>query len=127
MGVRFEHRSHPLLPRTAFYVRLLRMAGIATLLMIPALGLGVIGYHYLESLPWIDALLNAAMLLGGMGPVNAPQTTAGKLFASFYALFSGVLFLTVAALLFAPLLHRMIHRFHLELDDEDEDKPASRR
>lgn len=72
------------------------------------------GYHATEGLSWIDALLNASMILGGMGPVSEIRTTAGKLFASAYALFSGVLFLAVAGVLLAPLVHRMLHRLHLE-------------
>ena len=82
----------------------------------PALGVGVVGYHYLGDLPWIDALLNASMILGGMGPVDLINSSAGKLFASFYALFSGLLFIGVASLLIAPFVHRVMHRMHL--DDE---------
>ncbi len=110
----FEHRSEPLLTRIAFLARMGRSVAIAVGLVLTAWGLGAVGYHGIEHLPWIDALLNAAMILSGMGPVSELHTTAGKLFASFYALASGFLFLTVAGLLFAPLLHRMIHRFHLE-------------
>jgi hypothetical protein len=79
--------------------------------------LGVLGDHYLEGLAWIDALVNASMLLGGMGPVDALHTVAGKLFASFYALYSGIIFLVVVGVIFAPLYHRFLHRFHLEVDD----------
>ena len=81
-----------------------------------ALGVGVVGYHYLGDLPWIDALLNASMILGGMGPVDLINSSAGKLFASVYALFSGLLFIGVASLLIAPFVHRVMHRMHL--DDE---------
>jgi hypothetical protein len=83
---------------------------------------GILGYHVLEGLAWIDALLNAAMILGGMGPVDEVHTAAGKIFAAFYALYSGLIVLVVAGVLFAPLLHRFLHRFHLELSD-DKDKP----
>lgn len=79
--------------------------------------LGVLGYHYLEGMLWIDALVNASMLLGGMGPVDALHTVGGKLFASFYALYSGIIFLVVVGVIFAPLYHRFLHRFHLEMDD----------
>lgn len=76
------------------------------------------GYHYFEKLSWLDSFLNAAMILGGMGPVNVLHTRAGKIFAGCYALFSGIVFLAVAGLLFAPLVHRLLHRFHLEYDSE---------
>jgi hypothetical protein len=113
----FEHHSQPLLPRAAFALRMLRHGLVAAGATLVALGIGVVGYHVLERLPWTDALLNAAMILGGMGPVNVLQTTAGKLFASAYALFSGVVFLAIAGILFVPMLHRVLHKFHL--DDED--------
>ncbi len=83
-----------------------------------ALALGMVGYHSLEGLSWIDALVNSAMLLGGMGPVNPLHTDAGKLFASFYALYSGLIFLIVAGVLFVPIFHRFLHRFHLELEED---------
>ena len=88
----------------------------ASLLVGAALGLGVVGYHYLGGLPWIDALVNASMILGGMGPVDPITAPAGKLFASFYALFSGLLFIGAASLVLAPFVHRVMHRLHL--DDE---------
>jgi hypothetical protein len=100
-------------------VRLLRNFGIAFAIIAVALGAGAAGYHGFERLPWIDAFLNAAMILSGMGPVNSLQTTGGKLFATVYALFSGIVFLAVAGILFAPLLHRLIHRFHLEVMDDE--------
>ena len=78
---------------------------------------GVVGYHYFEDLPWIDSLLNASMILGGMGPVNALQTNAGKIFASFYALYSGIILLASVGILITPVFHRFLHRFHLELED----------
>ena len=83
--------------------------------------IGAYGYHRTEGLAWIDALLDASMILTGMGPVHALQTNAGKLFATGYALFSGVMFLMMVALLLGPLVHRFLHRFHLELDEEDSD------
>ncbi|HTO06425.1 MAG TPA: hypothetical protein VMR86_05145 [Myxococcota bacterium] len=80
----------------------------------------MVGYHWFESLPWVDSFLNASMLLGGMGPVDMPHTESGKLFAGFYALYSGMLFLVLAAILLAPVFHRVLHRFHLEdIDDDD--------
>jgi hypothetical protein len=121
----FEHRKHALLPWPKFLGRMARMLTIACGVVAVSLGIGVAGYRLTEQLLWIDALLNAAMILFGMGPVNTPQSTAGKLFATFYAMFAGVAFLTVAAVLFAPLFHRMIHRFHLELDEEQDERPPS--
>ena len=114
----FEHRKQPLLPRGRFYRRLAAYFGIAIGLIIGSLFIGILGYHTLEGLPWIDALLNAAMILGGMGPVNELHTDAGKLFAAIYALFSGVVFLMAVAVLLAPIVHRFLHRFHLEIDEK---------
>lgn len=121
----FELRGQPLLPRPAFLVRLARHGGLAFGVVLGSLALGIVGYHTFEDLPWIDAMLNAAMILGGMGPVNELHTTAGKLFASFYALFSGLVFLVVVGLLFVPLIHRFLHRFHLELDSESSKEDSS--
>ena len=112
----FEHPSEPLLPRHIFLARVLLFVAAALVLVGMALGVGVVGYHYLGDLPWIDALLNASMILGGMGPVDLISSSAGKLFASFYALFSGLLFIGVASLLSAPFVHRVMHRMHM--DDE---------
>ena len=84
-----EHHTDPLLPRALFYRRLLSYAFIAFLLILISLGIGVLGYRYFEGMAWLDALLNASMILGGMGPVNELHTNGGKVFASFYALFSG--------------------------------------
>lgn len=117
---RFEHRSQPLLGRAEFARRMLRYAGLCTVLVAGSLLLGILGYHFIAGLGWVDALLNAAMILTGMGPVNEIATTAGKLFAAFYALFSGVAFLTIVAVLLAPLVHRLLHRLHLEMEDGKE-------
>jgi hypothetical protein len=89
----------------------LALAGVTVAV---ALGVGVVGYHWLGGLPWIDALLNASMILGGMGPVDPMTSPAGKLFASFYALFSGLLFIGVASLVVAPFVHRIMHSLHIE-------------
>ncbi len=115
----FEHRKDKLLPRSAFIARLMWSTGIALGLVVISLAMGTFGYHETLSLPWVDAVLNAAMILTGMGPVNQINTTSGKLFATFYALYSGVAFLSTAAVLFAPLVHRFLHKFHLELEDTD--------
>jgi len=107
----FEHRHAPLLPRFVFLRRQLRFAALSAAIVLGALAAGALGYHEIEGLPWLDALLNAAMILTGMGPVDRMQTSAGKLFATAYALASGVLFVTTVAVLFAPLIHRFLHRF----------------
>ena len=112
----FEHRTAPLLPRHHFLLRVLGYVAAATVLVGAALGIGVLGYHHLGGLPWIDALVNASMILGGMGPVDPIASDVGKLFASFYALFSGLLFIGVASLVLAPFVHRVMHKLHL--DDE---------
>jgi hypothetical protein len=108
----YEHRHHPLLPRHLFVRRLLQHALVAAGLLLGSLAIGMVGYAYFERLPWRDGFLNCAMLLGGMGPVDAPRTDGGKLFAGVYALYAGLVFLIVAGLMFAPLLHRLLHRFH---------------
>lgn len=114
----YEHRRQRLLTRTEFAIRVLRHVGISLAAVAVALGMGVAGYHYFDELGWLDSLLNASMILGGMGPVNPMTTAAAKLFASFYALFSGLVFVGLIAILLAPFVHRLIHRFHLE-EDED--------
>ena len=112
----YEHRRQPLLPRPAFYARLVRSFGLAGAIVLGSLGLGMVGYHFLEHLPWLDAFLNASMILSGMGPVPSMQTDAGKLFAGLYALFSGLAFITSIGVVLAPVFHRFIHKFHLETE-----------
>jgi hypothetical protein len=112
----FEHRREPLLPRKLFLLRLVRHFCIGIGIIAMALGMGVLGYHFTEGLGWLDSLLNASMILSGMGPVQELQHNAGKWFASFYALFSGVAFITMVGVLFAPVVHRFLHKFHLEMD-----------
>ncbi len=114
----FEHHRQPLLPRQAFYGRVAKNAAAAAGLIGVALGIGVLGYHTIAGFSWIDSLLNASMILGGMGPVGELPSDGSKLFASAYALFSGLMFITIAALVFAPVIHRVLHRFHLEVDEE---------
>ncbi len=110
----YERRSQKPISRALFVHRLLRQLAWALALLVASLAAGMVGYATLEKLPWVDAFLNAAMLLGGMGPVNAPQTTGGKVFAGAYALYAGLVFIVTAALLFTPILHRIIHHFHWE-------------
>jgi hypothetical protein len=115
----YEHRRQPLLSRPAFTRRLARHGQISLLLVLGSLAIGTLGFHLLSGQLWIDALLNSAMLLGGMGPVGDLGPTVGKLFASFYALYAGLVFLVVAGLLFVPVFHRVLHRFHLEADRDN--------
>ena len=91
--------------------------GIAILLIAGVLCIGIAGYHWLAGLTWVDALLNASMILGGMGPVDLLPNTAAKVFASVYALFSGLVFIAIMGIVFAPVMHRLLHAFHME--DED--------
>jgi hypothetical protein len=111
----YEPRSHPLLSRAKFIRRVGYHALIALLFVAVALGVGVLGYHWLGHLKWIDSLLNASMILGGMGPVDPLQSNAAKVFASCYALFSGLAFIGIAGVMLAPFAHRLLHRFHLEV------------
>lgn len=113
----FENRRQPLLTRLEFLKRLARHILFGGLLIIASLGIGLLGYHYLENLSWLDSLLNASMILGGMGPVAALTTAAGKVFASIYALFSGIIFLVAAGVMVAPVVHRILHRLHLDAEE----------
>jgi hypothetical protein len=111
-----EGKYQPLAPRRVFYSRVAK-AFLATLGVIAfSLGMGTIGYHYLGELPWLDALLNASMILTGMGPTDPMKSDAGKLFAVFYCLYSGIAFLSLVAILMAPIYHRFLHRFNLDRD-----------
>ena len=118
----YEHHSQPLLHRRAYLLRLLGHTLLAIAIIAFALFIGVAGYHFIGGLAWIDALLNAAMILGGMGPVDPLKTAPAKLFAAFYALFAGVAFLAIAGVLIAPIAHRFLHRLHLEAEDEESDR-----
>ncbi len=109
----YEHHRQPLAKRSVFAKRLVLNAVLGFILLAFSLGVGMIGYHFLEGLSWIDSLLNASMILGGMGPVSPLQTAAGKIFASFYALYSGMVLLASVGILATPIFHRFLHRFHL--------------
>jgi len=102
------------LPLRGFVVRLARSAVVGATLMLVSLGGGMLGYHAIEGLPWIDAFLEASMLMGGMGPVSTPHSTSGKLFAGAYALYCGLVLILVAGILLAPFAHRILHRFHAD-------------
>jgi NhaP-type Na+/H+ or K+/H+ antiporter len=108
-----------LITKKQFNKRLLKSILLASGLLFFSLFIGVVGYMHYYQLNWIDALLNASMILTGMGPVTVAQTNGAKIFASFYALYSGIAFLTSVAVIFAPVLHRFLHKFHLDLDDDD--------
>lgn len=112
----YETKTQPPVPRARFAKRVLFHASIALGLLAVSLAVGILGYSYFEGLPLLDAFLNSAMLLGGMGPVNAPVTPGGKLFAGLYALYAGLVFIVTAALIFTPFVHRVLHRFHWEKD-----------
>ncbi len=118
--MKLEHRQQPLLPRTKFILRLGRSVGLAALLLLASLAMGTAGYHSLAGLGWVDAFLNASMILTGMGPVSPLPTDAAKLFASVYALWSGVIFLAGTGVVIAPVFHRFMHRFHLEDENDRE-------
>jgi hypothetical protein len=111
---KFEHRAQPVVPPNQFIIRLAHSGTIALVLVAVSLLIGMLGYHTLERLSWIDAFLNASMLMGGMGPVDVPITYAGKLFAGLYALYCGLAVIFVAGIILAPIAHRILHKFHME-------------
>ena len=108
----YETRRQRPLPRATFARRLGLHMAAAVALLAASLGIGMFGYRELEGLSWLDAFLNTAMLLGGMGPVDLPKTSGGKLFAGLYALYAGLVFIATAALVLSPVIHRVLHRFH---------------
>ena len=110
----FEHHTKPLLPRRIFYRRVAKNFGFGFLFILFSLGIGMAGYHGFEKMPWLDSFLNAAMILSGMGPVGTLQTDAGKIFAGCYALYSGLALIAIVGIVFAPVIHRFLHKFHLE-------------
>jgi hypothetical protein len=110
----FEHRSDPVIPRKAYLQRQVKYFFMASFFVVFSILLGTVGYHYSANLAWIDSLLNASMILTGMGPVDHMNTTSAKLFSSFYCMYSGLAFLTTAAVLFAPFIHRTLHKLNVE-------------
>lgn len=112
-GMSFEHHRQPLASRDHFARRLLKFAGYSAAFLAVSLLVGMGGYHWIGDLGWVDALLEASMILTGMGPVSPMPSDAAKIFASAYAVFSGVAFLTTFSILIAPILHRILHRLHL--------------
>ncbi len=112
----YERKYEPPIPAGRFVRRVFVHMAISIGVLAFSLVLGICGYEYYESLPWRDAFLNAAMLLGGMGPVNSPQTDGGKLFAGCYALYAGLVFLIVVGIVLTPVIHRIMHTFHWDQD-----------
>jgi hypothetical protein len=108
----YEHHKEPLLSRRQFLRRVARHGGVSALIILLSLGIGAAGYHFFGGLSWIDSLLNASMILTGMGPVSTLTTDAAKLFASCYALYSGIVFLAATGVIVAPFIHRVLHRMH---------------
>ena len=114
-------KTRNILSPREFALRMLRFFIYSIVLLTIALLIGVFGYHYIAELTWIDSLYNASMILAGMGPVNLLETDAAKFFASFYALMSGVVFLSTFALFFSPIAHRLLHILHVDSDEEEKD------
>ena len=110
----FEHKNTPVISKSAFRQRMARWVLLTLALLAASLAVGVVGYHYLAGLPWIDALLNAAMILGGMGEIDALHSTAGKLFAAAYAIYCGMFLVICGGLLLVPVFHRVLHHFHAD-------------
>jgi hypothetical protein len=123
----YESRKHHPLSRPHFLRRLLLHLLAAVALLMGSLVLGMAGYVHFENLSWRSAFLNAAMLLGGMGPVDAPSTDGGKVFAGIYALYAGLLFLVVSSIVLAPVVHRALHKFHSDAGDLDDEAAAQRK
>jgi hypothetical protein len=113
----YEHRHAPLAPRSVFLRRLGEVVALSAAIVVASLAVGMWGYRHFEHLAWRDAFLNAAMLLGGMGPVETPVTPGGKLFAGFYALYAGLILLVSVGIVLTPIFHRLMHKFHLEEED----------
>jgi hypothetical protein len=120
----YERRHEALLPRRQFIIRQIRHATATLILISISLLIGILGYHFLAHLGWVDSFLNASMILGGMGPIEPLNNNPAKIFAGCYALFSGLVFLVSAGVLFAPILHRFFHYFHLPTEPESESQSA---
>lgn len=113
----FEHKHQDLAPVPVFLKRVLVAVGVGIGLLMLALAMGILGYHWFAGLGWIDSLLNASMILGGMGPVDTLTAPVAKVFASFYALFSGLIFIAIIGIVLTPIAHRVLHAFHLSEED----------
>lgn len=117
---RLENKNQPLAPRRIFFARVWRNFLLTFGIVVFSLVMGTTGYHYFAKFEWLDALMNASMILTGMGPCDKPTTASGKLFATFYALYSGLAFLTMIAVLIAPVYHRFLHHFHLSTEEVEQ-------
>jgi hypothetical protein len=117
----YEHRNENILTVGEFIRRVGIHGCLAAGVTATALGIGIVGYHWLADLSWIDSFVNASMILGGMGPVDPLKTSAAKVFAGFYALFSGLVFIGVSGVVIAPFVHRLLHRFHVEEQEGSDD------
>jgi ADP-glucose pyrophosphorylase len=113
----FEHKTHQILPFNKFITRLIKYFLFSCFLIAFSLAIGTVGYYYFAHISWIDSFYNASLILTGMGPVNEMPTDSAKLFASFYALFSGIAFLSTVAVIFAPIAHRLLHILHINEDE----------
>lgn len=122
----FEHHKSPLLPFRLFLLRFLRSLAIGLSALFLSLGIGMTGYHYYENLPWVDAFVNAAMILSGMGPLSPLYTNAGKIFAGCYALYSGLVFIVILGIILAPLIHRLYHQFHIAMASQEASKQSQK-
>ena len=113
----YEHRNDQLAPRSVFIKRVIAALAVALGLILTALVIGIAGYHFIAGFNWIDSLLEASMILGGMGPIKELPTDTAKVFASIYALFSGIVFIGVMGIILSPVVHRIMHKFHVDEKD----------
>jgi hypothetical protein len=118
--MKFERRAEKLASAAVYRKRLFHSGVAGTIMVLVSLAVGMAGYAWFEDLGWIDSFVNAAMILSGMGPLHDPDSTGGKLFAGIYALYSGFAVLVIAAVTFAPSIHRMLHRFHMQTEEDEE-------
>ncbi len=127
--LRYEHKGEPVVSREVFLRRLGRNAAVALSIIGVSLIVGIVGYRTLEGMAWIDAFLESAMLLGGMGPLHEPATVAGKIFAGVYAMYAGILVIGTAGIILAPIFHRVLHSLHVpdEDDEKNDEKSATKR
>jgi hypothetical protein len=116
----FEHHKQPLVTRNVFLQRVVKCVLVASLLLAVSILMGALVYHYVEGLSWVDALMNAVMIMTGLGLVSTLHTAAAKIFTTFYAILTAIVFYMVLAIIFAPLIHRFLHEFHLEIGRENE-------
>ncbi|MCX5714071.1 MAG: two pore domain potassium channel family protein [Candidatus Omnitrophica bacterium] len=112
----FEHYRQPLLPKQAFYLRLVRSLAVSAALLIATIFLGAIIFRWIEHFNWLDAALNSVLIMTGVGTTGIINTPAGKIFTAIYSIFSTLIFFTILAIIFTPILHRLLHKFHLDID-----------